>query len=190
MRLVAVAAWQVISFADMQIGRAFSGTLATRCLLAGALVATSLPVMVHAKDSLGVFGAWAAFRDSNTPRCYAIALPERNASAASSSAFASVGNWPKRKIRGQVYFRLSYEPRDGSKLRALIAGKSYTLRGEGLNAWAEDRAGDAALVAAMRSASRMTVRGSRADGRRFSDVYALSGAATAMDAATVACARR
>ena len=26
-----------------------------------------------AKDSLGVFGEWGAFRDSTVPRCYAIA---------------------------------------------------------------------------------------------------------------------
>ncbi|WP_326833157.1 invasion associated locus B family protein [Alteripontixanthobacter maritimus] len=71
-----------------------------------------------------------------------------------------------------------------------VSDKTIALSANGANAWAQNRSGDAAIVAAMRSASRMTVRGTRANGRRFSDIYDLSGAATAMDAATVACARR
>ena len=49
---------------------------------------------------------------------------------------------------------------------------------------------DAAIVAAMRSASRMTVASRGSNGARFSDRYSLSGAATAMDAAVVGCATR
>ena len=62
--------------------------------------------------------------------------------------------------------------------------------GGGGDAWAVDRTMDAAIVAAMRSASRMTVRATGTNGRRFSDSYSLSGAATAMDAATLSCSRR
>ena len=49
---------------------------------------------------------------------------------------------------------------------------------------------DAAIVAAMRSAQSMTIRATDSRGRRFSNTYSLSGAATAMDAATLACSRR
>jgi hypothetical protein len=48
---------------------------------------------------------------------------------------------------------------------------------------------DAAVVAAMRSAARMTVTARDTGGKVFSDSYSLDGAATAMDAATVGCAR-
>ncbi len=48
---------------------------------------------------------------------------------------------------------------------------------------------DAAIVAAMRSAGGMTVTARARDGRGFSDSYSLAGAATAMDAATVGCAK-
>ena len=48
---------------------------------------------------------------------------------------------------------------------------------------------DAAIVAAMRSAGAMSVSARDAAGRRFTDRYSLAGAATAMDAATVGCAR-
>jgi len=41
----------------------------------------------------------------------------------------------------------------------------------------------------MRSAGSMTVGSRDSRGRRFSNTYNLSGAATAMDAATVGCAQ-
>ena len=49
---------------------------------------------------------------------------------------------------------------------------------------------DAAIIAAMRSATRMTIRATDTRGRRFANTYSLAGAATAMDAATLACAQR
>jgi hypothetical protein len=48
---------------------------------------------------------------------------------------------------------------------------------------------DAAIVAAMRSADLMTLTAFDTAGRRFNDRYSLKGAPTAMDAATVGCAR-
>ena len=60
-----------------------------------------------AKDSLGVFDDWGAFRDPGVPRCYAIAMPERRSGAGDYHAYASVGTWPRREVRGQVHVRLS-----------------------------------------------------------------------------------
>ena len=40
----------------------------------GALVLLALAVPLSAKDSLGVFSDWGAFRDPAVPRCYAIAM--------------------------------------------------------------------------------------------------------------------
>jgi hypothetical protein len=70
-----------------------------------------------------------------------------------------------------------------------IGDRKFALTGAGGNAWAKDRTMDAAIVAAMRSASRMTVRAKDSRGRNFSNTYDLDGSATAMDAATVGCAR-
>ena len=71
-----------------------------------------------------------------------------------------------------------------------IGGTRFVLAGGGGDAWAQDKAMDAAIVAGMRSARSMTVSSRDARGRRFSDTYVLEGAATAMDAATLGCARR
>ena len=145
-----------------------------------------LAAPLAAKDSLGVFGEWGAFRDPQTPRCYAIAAPD---SEVRSQAFASVGTWPKRGVRGQVHIRLSRTPARASNISLAIGGERFQLTGGGGDAWAQDRRMDAAIIAAMRSADSMSVRAIDRSGRRFTDRYSLEGAATAMDAATVGCAR-
>nr|WP_298928688.1 hypothetical protein [uncultured Erythrobacter sp.] len=143
-----------------------------------ALAALAAPL--GAKDSLGVYSSWASFRDAETPRCYAIAKPRGNNAR---GAYASIGTWPKRNLRNQVHFRLSREAREGSTLRVRIDTTNFDLVARGRDAWAPDAAGDAAIVAALRSASVM-----RVNGGGVSDRYDLSGVATAMDAAIVGCA--
>ena len=155
-----------------------------------AVAALTLAAPLAAKDSLGVFSDWGAFRDPSLPRCYAIAMPEDSRARRDFEPFATIGTWPRQNIRGQVHFRLSRQLAQRPRITLSIGAKSFQLTGGGGDAWAEDRTMDAAIVAAMRSASRMTVRAAGTNGRRFSDSYSLSGAATAMDAATLSCSRR
>ena len=152
-----------------------------KLLLLTPLAALALPAA--AKDSLGVYSDWAAFRDAKSPRCYAIAKPRSGA-----SSFASIGTWPGRKVRNQVHFRL---PRavGGKGANLTIGDRSFVLATKGRNAWAQNRQMDAAIVAAMRSSSTMRISARDSDNRSFSQRYSLSGAATAIDAAVVGCAR-
>lgn len=154
-----------------------------------ALCALFAVAPAEAKDSLGVFGNWGAFRDPATPRCYAIALAEPSRAARQHTPFASIGSWPKRRVRNQVNFQLSRTVREGSAITLSMGGRQFALVGGGNQAWAPNQAGDAAIVAAMRSAGEMTVGATDARGVRFSTTYKLDGAATAMDAASVGCAR-
>jgi len=155
------------------------------------LLMTVVSAPLFAKDSLGVFSGWGAFRDPNVPRCYAIAQPVENDRASQYEPFASVGTWPKRSpaIRNQLHIRLSREIASGSEVRLAIGGQRFELAGGGGDAWAQDQRMDAAIVAAMRSAGTMTVSARDTANRLFTDEYDLAGAATAMDAATVGCAR-
>ena len=157
-----------------------------RSLLA-SLALLSFAAPLAAKDSLGVFGDWGAFRDPQVPRCYAIAAVEED--ARSGQAYASVGTWPRREVRGQVHFRLSRNTAASATISLRIGGERFALTGGGADAWALDRRMDAAIVAAMRSAGSMSVSARDRAGNRFTDRYSLEGAATAMDAATVGCAR-
>lgn len=139
-----------------------------------------------ARDSLGVFGEWGAFRDPSVPRCYAIAAAQN---ARSGQPYASVGTWPRRNVRGQVHVRLSRTAAPAATISLSVGGQRFELTGGGADAWAQGRRMDAAIVAAMRSAGSMSVSARDRSGRRFTDRYSLEGAATAMDAATVGCAR-
>jgi hypothetical protein len=155
-----------------------------------ALVLLALPAApLAARDSLGVFGQWGAFRDPAAPRCYAISTAEMSRQRVEQAAFATVGTWPRRQVRGQLHVRLSRSVAAGSKVRLAIGAQRFELTGGGAQAWAVDRRMDAAIVAAMRSAGSMSISATDRAGRRFTDRYDLDGAATAMDAATIGCAR-
>lgn len=148
-----------------------------------ALLAIPLASPLWAKDSLGVYSGWAAFRDAEVPRCYAIAQ-----SSGATEGYASVGTWPSREVRGQVHVRLSREVRETGNVRLAVGNRRFDLIAQGQDAWARDKGQDAAIIAAMRSATRMSVSATASNGARFTDRYTLEGAATAMDAALVGCA--
>lgn len=156
---------------------------------AGAMLATCMPGTATARDSLGAFAAWAAFRDPEVPRCYAIAQPARTGNKGRWSPFAAIGYWPRAGVRGQVHIRLSRElaPRAGVVLS--IGERRFALVGGGADAWAADRRGDAAIIAAMRSGTSMSIAARARTGAGFADTYALRGAATAIDAAALGCGR-
>ncbi len=159
-------------------------------MIKAALTLSAIALMttpLSAKDSLGVYSNWAAFRDDSPARCYAIAKPR---GAASNGPFASIANWPRANIRGQVHFRLSRPVTQAAEVNLRIGERRFALAANGRNAWGQDVAMDAGVVAALRSASRMTVSARDTQGRRFTDRYDLSGAATAIDAAVVGCAGR
>lgn len=148
--------------------------------LAALLLVTATPAA--ARDNLGVFNSWAAFRDARPPRCYAIAEPVRATPPnARWRPFASVAVWPALGRRNQLHIRLRQPRPAGSRISLNIGGKRFELIAGGADAWTRDPRTDAAIVAAMRSADRMTVAG---------DIYPLRGAATAIDAATLGCTRR
>lgn len=147
------------------------------------LLAVGTPLA--ARDSLGVFGQWAAFRDAEVPRCYAIAAAQGDG----SSGFATVAAWPARQVRGQVHFRLSRSVDPQARITLVVGGESFALTATARNAWASDAAGDTAIIAAMRAATAMQIRSRDRSGRAFSDSYPLGGAATAIDAAVVGCAQ-
>ncbi len=168
--------------------RANATSIIWLAIFAASLLCCAAPAL--ARDSLGMFGTWGAFRDPAVPRCYAVAMAEPSTQHRDFQPYADVGSWPKRNLRGVVHFRLSRKIAAGSRIVLALGGQRLELAGGGESeAWAADRRMDAAIVAAMRSASEMTVFARGADGRGFSNTWKLAGAATAMDAAAIGCAR-
>lgn len=158
--------------------------IAFAVLMLAPLILAAAPLA--ARDSLGVFEGWAAFRDAVPKRCYAIARPRGDAPP---GAFASIAVWPEKKVRGTVHIVMSRDLADTAAVRLRIGGSDFALVAKGRNAWAANAQMDAAIIAALRGAPGMAISARSAQGRNFTDRYALAGAATAIDAATIGCAR-
>ncbi len=158
-----------------------------RLLLIAACLLAAAPA--SARDNLGIYGNWGAFRDAQVPRCYAIAMAEPSSMQRDHQPYADVGTWPGKGERGQVHFRLSRNLASNSRIVLSLGGQRFELVGGGGDAWSADKRMDAAIVAAMRSAGGMVVSARDASGRGFSNSYKLDGAATAMDAAAIGCAQ-
>lgn len=147
------------------------------------------PLALHAaeRQTLGVFGEWAGFRDAEGPRCYAIAKPFSTHGTPQFKSYASIGFWPKSAIRSQFYVRLSKPLGKERELRLTIGERRFILRGNGMHGWAGDARMDAAIASAMRISDHMRVHGATQSGNMINDIYDLRGAATAMDAAALGC---
>ena len=162
-----------------------------RSVMAGVAMLCVAAPLLAARTSIAVFRDWGAFREAEEgappTRCYAIAEPPPGTAAAGHGAFAAVASWPARRVRGQVSLRLSRGHRADAPVTLSIGDVAFVLTIADRVAWAHDRRQDARIVRAMRSGSSMSVSTVAANGAPYADVYRLRGAASAIDAAMLAC---
>ena len=150
--------------------------------LAGALLLCLVAAPLLAKERLGAYQGWAAFKDAEVPQCYAIASPDESSG---SGGYVSVGFWPKRGLSHQLSVRLSRTRSSNAGITISVGGRRFQLTADGNTGRAKDRAMDLAIIAAMRSSQSMSVQSSG-----VTDAYALRGAASAIDAAALGCATK
>ena len=140
--------------------------------LAGALTAP-----VAARETIGGFGAWAAFCDE--PRkCFAISQPEERRDRPFLSV-AIIG----RDVNVQAHIG---RPVRRAALR--IGDFRFDLTAAGEDAVA-DAATSRRIVAIMRDGTTLSVSGRSTNGGRFRHHYQLAGAPSAIDAAALASRR-
>lgn len=142
---------------------------------------------VQGRTALGVFGSWGAFRDASPRRCFAIAEPVEK--RAGTQPFASIASWPRDGVHNQLHIRLSRARHPRAKVTLSVGERRFELTAGEADAWAPDAATDAAVVSAIRDGRSMSVESVSANGGAFADTYALKGAATAIDAAALGCAK-
>lgn len=161
-----------------------------RLILAIALIVIAAPLA--AKERLGAYQSWAAFKDAEVPRCYAIGGSDERSGTSSSQGggYISIGFWPKRGLTHQLYVHLSRTRSSNAGITLSVGGRRFQLVVDGNGGRAKDRAMDLAIIAAIRSAQSLSVQSSGVNGGTITDAYALRGAASAIDAAALGCAVR
>ena len=155
--------------------------------LAGALLLCVIAAPLLGKERLGAYQSWAAFKDAEIPRCYAIGSPYESSGTGGS---VSVGFWPKLGLSHQLSVRLSRPRSSNAGIRLSVGGRRFQLIADGNTGRAKDRAMDLAIIAAMRSAGSLSVQSTGVNGGTITDAYALRGVASAIDAAALGCATK
>ncbi|WP_419826631.1 hypothetical protein [Sphingomonas sp.] len=150
------------------------------------LLATAGPLTAK-RAAIAMFRDWGAFSDEAPGRCFAMAAPPPGTVADPAPAYVAVTSWPNRRVRAQVSALLSHGHRRGAPVTLTIGDSGFAIVADARTAWARDRRQDAEIVAAMRSGSSMSVSTVSPRGHAYADVYRLRGAASAIDAAMLAC---
>lgn len=150
--------------------------------LGPALLILSAPAW--AAQLIGTYGQWGAFSGGEGGRCHAIAQAAKEDGVRPDGYLSVVLT---AKTLPQVYARLSRPMREGAGITLSVEGRRFRLSGSGRDAFARNAQMDKALIAAMRSARALSIETVGADGRALVDSYSLSGAASAIDAARLAC---
>jgi hypothetical protein len=137
-------------------------------------------------ETLFAGGAWAAVRLGGL--CEAAARPLPPASTREQAARAGFAFDAGGRRHGEFHVRLSRAVRPGSSIMLKVGDQPFLLVARDGWAWSRGPLQDSAIIAAVRVAGGMRVEARDAGGRRFADLYPLSGAPTAIDAAAAACA--
>lgn len=131
-------------------------------------------------------GAWAAVDRGGT--CEALSRSLRIAAKGKVQAEAGFTFSADRRRWGEFHARLRRMPRAGAAVMLRIDDQPFMLVSRGNWAWSDGGLQEQAIIAAIRSATGMSVESRDSSGRRVVDPYSLDGAATAIDAAAAACA--
>jgi hypothetical protein len=135
-------------------------------LLALALLAAS---PAQARDSLGLFGDWGAFRQRGS--CYATTASASDVQGRKAPAYLTVTLWAGNRSP-QVMIGLGTNAKS-AKLSASGQGFTPSVRGDA--AWMPDSRGDGLLIAALSASSSATVSMISPRNNRLTDRYSLKG---------------
>ncbi|TAL30576.1 MAG: hypothetical protein EPN97_12225 [Alphaproteobacteria bacterium] len=166
-------------------------------LSSGAVIAAGHP----GAKPLGKFGNWEAayFTDRGNKVCYMAVAPTSTVSTKpvkgrDPNVLMFITHWPADNQKDAVTISTGYSYKPGSKAIVSVGGKDYAMStggpGTGAEAdmaWMDDDAAETNLVAAMRAADDLTVKGTSKRGTVITDTYNLTGSAEAYSAITKAC---
>jgi hypothetical protein len=157
--------------------------------LALALVLAATPVMAQSARVLGDFRDWSSFAadDGSGTICFAMTKPKTSDPAAEGQAYLYITNRPGEDVSGEFNVVAGYTFQTGSVATVSVGGQSFSLFTQNDAAWLDDSGQSAALAAAIRAGSALTVQGVNAAGTQVIQNYSLSGATAAQQAIGAEC---
>lgn len=165
-------------------------TFATKPFLVLALVlSATLPSMAQSARVLGDFRDWSSFAadDGGGTICFAMTRPKSSEPEVSGEAYLYLTNRPDENQANEFNLVAGYTFQTGSMATVNIGGQTFTLFTQGDAAWLDDAGQSAALAAAIRAGSTLTVEGTNAEGTRVVQTFSLSGATAAQQAIGAEC---
>lgn len=163
-----------------------------------ALILGAVPASAADQPTLlGASRDWTAYQ-ANSPDgkvCYALSKPTAVVpkKSARDPIFVIISVWPARNVKDELQIVPGYAYKEGEPVYAQVGSTrtEFFTRNDGKagSAWVKEVADEAALVAAMRGGSTLTVTGVSKRGTKTTDTYSLSGITTALDRAHSACGK-
>lgn len=161
-------------------------TVLAGCAAAVMAVSGAVPALAQTPKPMGQFKDWSAFsyQSDGSTVCYAITYPQdmQPANVDHGDNFFLVTQWSNRNVNSEPQFMAGYMLHENENPTVTVDGKEFTLFSKDKSAWVENAAEEPALIAAMKSGSKMTVKATSRRGTHTSYEFSLIGVSAALDA--------
>ena len=160
-------------------------------LLLLAMLLGASPAWSQAIERLGDFTDWSAYHfvEGGQPSCYIASQPKTAVGDYTNrdKIYALVSHRPSVKRIDEVSLVAGYVYKVDIPVEVVVGAKRWSFFTEADKAWAPTPEEDRALVQAMKSGSRMVVKGTSSRGTLTTDTYSLLGFSKAYAAIGKAC---
>lgn len=160
-------------------------------ILLSALTLGSMTVNAAGPRLLGTFGDWMAysFVESGNKVCYMASQPKTAVGNYTSRGdiFALVTHRPAERTKDVFSYITGYPYKAGSEVTINVNGRKFKLFTQDDTAWAADAATDSSLASAIRSGSKIVVKGTSKRGTVTTDTFGLKGSGKAYAAISKEC---
>ncbi len=140
---------------------------------------------------LGKHGDWASYSlsENGNKVCYMVSKPVKAQGKYTNRGeiFALITHRPSENTRDVFSYITGYTYKAGSDATVTIDGTRYVLFTQDDTAWAPDASADSKLAKAIRTGSKMVVKGTSARGTLTTDTYSLKGSGAAYKAISKEC---
>ena len=134
---------------------------------------------------LAKFADWGAYMSGagNTRVCFALSQPKERTpkGLARDPAYIFLTSRPGQNVRNELSFIMGYALKGGVDATATVDGKNFALEAKEKTAFVKNAAEEARIVEAMKTGSKMSVKGTSLRGNDTSDSYSLSGLGKALE---------